>query len=232
MNYKGIVAFSLILQALTFAGTITPWDFNGLAKIEDFEGLANVSFLSAIVPLNPHYLVDTGYYFNDDFTITFPASNPPDPGNTYYAGAVVIGDFSQGTDYWGLGHRRIDSPADVYSGNAYLGVLSDGLYPATVTFGFRDPVYKVGAWIDSGQYHNTPLTFEILDNVGNIIDSMSTFSSDWTFVGLESNTPIYSISFTGFVSVVDNLMYEIPEPATMLLFAFGGLMLRKRKTTR
>ncbi|MHC4740742.1 MAG: PEP-CTERM sorting domain-containing protein [Planctomycetota bacterium] len=196
------------------ASVITPGDFGTAAKVEDFEELANIVFTETIPGnANRHYAVPDDYWFNGDVILSAP-----------HTSSARIGDFTQGTRFWGLGHRVIESAADVHSGSAYFGVQFND--PDTVTFTFDTAQLRVGAWVDA--FWDYPVTLSVLDVHGSQIGSVSAEPRDWTFLGLESETPIWGVSVWGMVPVIDDLTYEVPEPATLLLLGLGGLSLLQR----
>jgi len=208
---------------------VSPQDFGPNAKIEDFEGLANVVLKDVVNPSNPHYIVSNAYWFNGDFSLTQPAPNPPAPGDPFLMGTVVIGDFTQGTVFWGLSHRVIEGPADVYSGSAYLGMATSPVERRTAIFTFNSPMVRVGTWLDGADYDERPVELAVLDVDGFEIESVSAMPGYWTFLAIESQTPIWAFSITGYVPVIDDVMYEVPEPATLLLLGFCAAFLKRRR---
>lgn len=209
---------------------IGPGDFGSAAEVEDFEGLANVVFTEVLPPNKHYYLVRNDYSFNGDFTLTQPSPNPPESDNTN--GMVIIGDFTQDTEDWGLGNRNLDDAGDLHSGSAYLGGQSGPESDITMTFTFNSALLRVGAWVDDYWVAgDVSVTLSAIDFGGSVIESVATTPGYWTFLGIESEIPIWAVSITGDVPVVDDLTYEVPEPATVALLGLGSLTLlgRNRK---
>ncbi len=207
---------------------IRPENFGPAAKVEDFEGLANVVFTEVNPFYNPHYVVRNDYLFNGDFSLTQPNPNPLTPGSSE---AVKIGDFAQGTLCWGY---ELYSAEDVPSGSAYLGLNLGS--SSSATFTFNSGMFRVGAWTRG--YLEYPVELSALDSSGSVIESVTqrslfpfpSYWSNWFFLGIESQTPIWGVTITGDYPAVDNLMYEgIPEPATICLLGLGALSTIRRK---
>ena len=217
-----------LIAAMTLpavAVQVGPGVFGPSTKTEDFEGLANVALTQIIFDnySNPHYGAQNSYWFNGDFHPTMPMPNPPDPTSS---GAVAVGDFTQGTQRWGLGHRILLASSDLHSGSAYLGAQFDKGVGDTMIFTFNSPQKRVGAWVDSGFDYLARVA--ALDIGGIEIESASALTTNWTFLGIQSDTPIWGMSISGFVPVVDDLVYEIPEPTSIVFAALSGLIVLRR----
>ena len=83
--------------------------------------------------------------------------------------------------------------------------------------------------VDSGGYHHVPWVSVEPPDVGFtdeaflIRDSAGVWARDFMWTGMEPPDPVYFPS--GFWITIT----AVPEPATICLFALGGLVLRKRK---
>lgn len=116
-------------------------------------------------------------------------------------------------------------------------VFSPDDYPASpegiLTISFGTPMYALGVWfLDvEGDYAGTGI------KVDGTLYSFSANQGDdsQSFLGIVSTTPfttaeIHMSSNSGGDGVgIDDVVYAVPEPTTLLLLSLGGLFLRKRK---
>ncbi len=104
---------------------------------------------------------------------------------------------------------------------------------------FSSPTFELGAFFGNDQgYGYTATTLSIFDlhNVPSGSVTVLTNNNNRTdqFIGLRSDVPFYSARFENngtWLSVsLDDMIFTVPEPATVLLLGLGGFaLLRKRR---
>lgn len=122
-----------------------------------------------------------------------------------------------------------------------------------ITVGAPDPDYPASIWVTHlnatftipvsqvGAYYGntyTKLTLSAYGQNGALLGEVTVDSNGSRdvdqFIGLSSNELIYSVRFhnneTRFAVAIDDFRFSpVPEPATISLFALGGLALRRKR---
>jgi hypothetical protein len=106
--------------------------------------------------------------------------------------------------------------------------------------GFVVPVYEVGAFFGNDQFFSfDKITLSAYGENNSLLGSVSVATNFNTsvdqFIGLSSDELIHSVRFqnsgTYLCVVIDDFQFSpVPEPATLLLFGLGGLLMLKRKS--
>lgn len=104
---------------------------------------------------------------------------------------------------------------------------------------FSWPILELGAFFGNDQgYGYTATKLSIFDSRGALLGSVMVPTNNNTsvdqFIGLRSDVPFYSARFENngdwLCIVLDDVAFTVPEPATALLFALGGLVLVRKRT--
>lgn len=219
-------AIILVVTPVVEADIANPGDFGPDAIFESFEGLSagyNISS-GGWGWLEPGVIEP--FTFASGATLTEPIPNPG------LNDGVVIGDWSISLAICLLGDNgRVERESDVPFGSAYLVLYGshDGGGPIELTF--STDMTRVGGYFTS---HPGMITLTAFDASHNLLDTVSiasvnVYQWDMNFLGIQDVGPIRSIQLNGDLVVLDGLTaQEIPEPATLLLFALGGIALRKK----
>ena len=121
----------------------------------------------------------------------------------------ILGDFARGAATWGLINSSVSSPADVPSGNAYLGLNSAG---ASATFILPVNARKVGVLVESTGGNITLTAYNSSNAViGTCSVAGTGFVSNWptNFLGFNSALgDIAYISISGDYVVMYQLTFE------------------------
>ena len=102
-----------------------------------------------------------------------------------------------------------------------------------LTFTFTEPVFAVGAWFLDVEESHPDAGFEIGGTLYHFSQPQGNASQ--SFLGLILDSPVSSIRLKeGSASypdavITDDFSYAIPEPATLSLFALGGLLITRRR---
>ena len=221
-----IIWTCLIIHVLLFvslAGGATPVGpgvFSADAITEGFEDLeAGPNFV-----INGPYArpgVNGPYMFPSGLVFSNPVPNP-------FSSDTVIADFSfDGGAAFGLGDNgHIELMSDVAFGTAYMGMNRlltdpDPFIEFTPPSGTR----RIGGYVTSNP---GDLTLTLFNSHGDEIGSHSIPSvrlDDWSenFLGLESTESIARARFYGDVFVIDNVLFDVPEPSAAFSAAIGSL---------
>lgn len=225
------IAIASVETKPTYAFQINSSAFGSSAVVESFEDVSvgpNVrqEYAGYISPG-----INGSFTFASGVTLTRPIPNPG------ISRGVIIGDFSIGDAYFGLGSNGAVSAAQVPSGTAYLG-LNSFASAGPIEFSFASDISRIGALVDSANYGRN-ITLSAFDAANNLLETVSIGSiqvSQWrsNFLGLE-NVGIRKVSFNGDYLVLDHLKFEsksVPEPLTLGGTALAGgigLLIKKRK---
>lgn len=148
---------------------------------------------------------------NDTATVSNPTGTD---------GTVVIS--SKGGEYWGYGL--------LFNHGTGIWDIPFGPVPGTVILGF-DVLSIVGDGVAKIEFYdaaNTQLAVHAWDPVD--LSALGHFSFSAPIpAGTIYVTPVIGVTGVDAVGVFDNISLNIPEPASLLLLAFGGLLIRKRK---
>lgn len=167
----------------------------------------------------------------------------------------IVGDFSVGVGpaapIFSLGSNGIigsnsNLPSPSPSNNSYLGVRAPNPGGYSVTFLLPSRTLRAGAYVNATGGAN--ITIEAFSD-NNLTQSLGTYTIPsvslnqqgvnlWSsnFLGWQNlPTGIRAIRFTGTYLVVDNFLFEVPQPSSMLLASLGMVVLyfnRKRSGTQ
>lgn len=91
-------------------------------------------------------------------------------------------------------------------------------------------VQKVGAFQDYMFGYNILSAWSLPNATGELLGQVSA-TGPGDFMGLYCSEGIASITFSGYSTEIDDIVFSpvVPEPCTLSLLAIGGLLLRKRK---
>lgn len=223
---------------------INPGDFTPAATVETFENILNVTIPPAISPISGH--MPFPYDFGSGVSLIAGAPLPD--------GYVDIVDFQfdspPATFGWGLGATSIWTGIELPSGTAVLGhsnvVTPDPPYSPMV-FEFANPVARLGAYCEA--FIDTmpgtgEVSIEAFDANGASLGSIvaMTDGAGWdrfgnyygpvdSWIGLETGDGqplIKQIAVSGTSMVMDDLTFEVPEPASLAMLVVAMFWLRKR----
>ncbi len=241
-----LVMTAIACLAVTAPGiaSVVPVDVSGFGPattIETFEDIAGVE-----IPADPFFLAfaDVPIPFDFGNGVSLTLSNvAPD-------GVASILDRSLATGFgWGLGidGGEIQDDTVIPSGTAILthstGTPNGEIAP--LEFTFDQPVARVGAFMEASNLGL--LSLEAFDVDGISLGLVDTFSDGAgrlifdpdidlgpldTWLGLETadgQPLISSVVILGDYMVMDDLHFEVPEPASLSLFAVVGLLALRRR---
>jgi hypothetical protein len=137
-------------------------------------------------------------------------------------------------DIQSIGHGTT-SPPNVISTIAYLPTIPWAMH---LNATFSAPIYELGAFFGNDQgYGYTATTLSIFDHEGVFLDSVVVPTNDNTavdqFIGLRSDVAFYSARFENngewLAISLDDMIFTVPESATILLLGLGALGLIRLK---
>jgi hypothetical protein len=217
-------------------------NFGSGAIVESFEGLSpgpNLSLQGNDVGLLNPGIIEP-FTFESGVTLT---------GSVI---GVLIGDWSIGPAFFGLGNNRdVASAADVPDGSAYLAIN----FGSVVEFTFPSDIVRVGGLVTSAvetSAGSNPINLSAFDEFGTLLETVTIPSvnvSDWSsnFLGLENTAGIRRVIFSptptsiGSFMVLDRLTFEpisspsvaVPEPTSglgvLLCAVLGASSMLKRR---
>ena len=221
-TWAGVLAIGLavsVLAASAAGRTIQLDDFSGHASVESFEGLNRPSLPNASINLPIPFIFPSGV------AITQPA-----PNRTDSFGVFII----DGGGFFGYSFESI--VPYIPSGTAYVGQANAG----GITFSFAQPIYRVGLFVAADPFHgglSGPVEISIRDTTGQVLETTvvtDVLKETWktSFIGFENASGIKHIHIKGDggdVLRIDNLTFEVPEPASASLVACIALLLARRR---
>lgn len=226
-----MIGTTLIAAAPTQAIPIEPSDFGPAAVYESFEGLSGASNIPAVG--NGAFLkpaVTSPYTFSSGVILTGPVPNSLDEEGP------LIGDFFLGDASVSLSPGDTIVEDDVPFGKAYM-ISGGDSWDVFTEFTFAADMLRVGAYF-GGSVES--LTIALFDSADVLLKETHLLGvmPEWetNFVGFENPVGIrrMTIAFGPYSTgtpgpqylLIDQLMFEqIPEPASAILLAFGGLAL-------
>jgi len=158
----------------------------------------------------------------------FSDLSPGDVGDSPMARSAGSIGYTVSTDH--------DSGGLYFGGNSADPYLSNGWSNEALTFSFATPVHAVALntfGSAGGAFGGDTVTITATDSLGNTLTVSldNTLADRSSFIGFGSTAPIVSLSVydeSSFYVGVDNLriaatVSAVPEPASALLMALGGL---------
>ena len=202
---------SCLLSNFVQAASVGRSSFSAAAKVEGFEGIVNGTDLA----------IQTPYAFSSGVRLTGPT---PSIAGTY--GPYIVGD----------GFYGLYGGEDVPDGVAYLGQANPDLFTGPLVFTFASPVYRSLRYVcttDPPYNPTATVIMEALNSSGQLLESATISGvspTQWSshFVGIQNSGMIAQLEFIGDKSGVlriDDLVFEVPEPASIALLTWGLLLL-------
>ncbi len=228
---------------------VGPGGFGSGAAVEGFENIVNVQ-----IPATPPYNIFAGLPVPFDFGsgVSLTAANPEPGGGASIADWQF--DDSNSPEGWGLSFEGGSIGADTGLPSPTSALCHDTYTPSgdipPLRFTFATPVARVGAYTEAAIWqllgYDGSVTLEAFDDGGASLGLVQVFANGagWnifvyppvylgpldTWVGLETvggEPLIKSVEFVGRYLAMDDLTFEVPEPATVALMAL--LILARRR---
>ncbi|MFG0251363.1 MAG: hypothetical protein ACF8NJ_00655 [Phycisphaerales bacterium JB038] len=157
--------------------------------------------------------------------------NPADIGfgvTVLNQGGGTGGDGWRGNTDWGSYFSNIAGASLGYA-------LADSWGASNLTYNLPAGTYRFGLLLSTGVTTTWDLTF--YDAAGNVIDAgQATMPGDAqaVFVGYESmGAAIASVNISdvenGYITLMDDVRFEVPAPGTFALFGLAGLACHRRR---
>ncbi len=229
-----VISTTLIGAIPAQAIPVEPSDFGPAVVYESFEGLSPGTNLPAV--RNGAFLrpaVCTPYTFPSSVTLTGPVPN-------YSIEGPEIADFTLGDASVYLSSGDITSEDDVPFGSAYM-ISGGNRWDIFTEFTFTADMLRVGAYL-GGNVESVTISLydstDVLLKETHLLGVMPEWETN--FIGFENPAGIrrMTIDFGPYSTgtpgpqhlLIDELMFEqIPEPATAILLALGGLALLRNR---
>lgn len=215
--------FSLIIQVTVFVLCI-----NSVCSAVVVEFTDESAFRTATGG-DPQYLIDFETYGNGSDVVGQPTIN----------GDEWLSDFGVQFDAAESGENLFlyDDPVSKGEYVSPIHALAPTGDRSSSIITFSMPVVSFGIYIVGNETGSLTERIILKDDSSTVLgDYDMPFGggdSDAFFRGYLSNTPIAEIHIIentdGEAMFLDNVMYTVPEPTTLLLLGLGGLILRKRR---
>jgi hypothetical protein len=239
--------------------SISPDAFGPSAHTETFEGIVGVdlpldSAYSPTSTIPTGYQFASGLVVADESVsdvagvFDFNAYGFVRPAGMYIGyGLGMEGGSIYGLPEWTVGGPPAGSATTTLPSGSAILTLHNGY----ATFGFDSPVAQVGSYFEASIFEMIgimgDLTMEAFDVDGHSLGSVTSFGDgvandnaldSWIGLATADGRPLInsvvmklpvSIYESYGVAVMDNLMFEVPEPTSLLLLLPGALCFCRRR---